>query len=195
MGTIELAGGSCTILVADGPLAEAQSSAVTQELVLGDPNSRIVGGACIDLVASRNGEVVWHLRASTRDGVYSSVHARSAVCTDALLAVIVGSFVLGVDISSGVVLWQHCSHAWAYFGLYLEQDRSAIIIHGELDILKLSLQGVVLWSAGGRDIFTGPFEIAADAIYATDWNGDIYRIDLQTGTNRIVGHGRPFPHT
>jgi outer membrane protein assembly factor BamB len=193
MGTIELDGGSCMIQLTDGPVPQAQSSTVFQDLVLGDPDSRFEG-SCIDVVASMNNEVLWHLRASTRDGVHAYVHARSAVCTDSLLAVIVGSFVLGVDIPSGAVLWQHCSHAGAYFGLYLDEDRSSIIVHGELDILKLSLQGTVLWTTGGRDIFTGPFEIVADAIYATDFNGDIYCIDLQTGGNRIVGQGRPFPH-
>jgi hypothetical protein len=122
------------------------------------------------------------------------VHAHSAVCTDALLAVIVGSFVLGVEIPSSAVLWQYCSHADAYFGLYLDHDHSSILIHGELHILKLSLQGTVLWTTSGRDIFTGPFEVTAEAIYATDFNGDIHRIDLDTGESRIVGHGRPYPH-
>jgi hypothetical protein len=194
MGTIAMDCGSLAIQLADGSLSETVASAVSQEIILGDADSRYEG-SCIEVMASRNDEVIWHLRASSRDGIYSSVHAHSAVCTDSLLAVIVGSFVLGIDIQFGTVLWQHCSDAWAYFGLFLDQERTSIIIHGEEAILKLSLGGAVLWTTSGRDIFTGPFELSADRIFATDFNGDIYRIDLKTGNIGIVGHGRPYPHT
>ena len=52
MAMIELDGGSCMIQLAGGPLPGAQSYAVSQEVVLGDPDSRVMGGSCIDLVAS-----------------------------------------------------------------------------------------------------------------------------------------------
>jgi hypothetical protein len=47
----------------------------------------------------------------------------------------------------------------------------AIIVHGELEVVRLALDGTIQWSAGARDIFTGPFVLVSDRISATDFKG------------------------
>jgi hypothetical protein len=57
------------------------------------------------------------------------------------------------------------------------------IVHGELRLSRLDKSGRVVWSRLGADIFTTPygkdeFEVADGVIKVLDWNGTLYRFDL-----------------
>jgi hypothetical protein len=58
------------------------------------------------------------------------------------------------------------------FGLVAVPGQASLISHGELEIVRLALDGTVLWRQGGRDIFTGSL------------TGDRYWFDLPTGEPR-----------
>lgn len=57
------------------------------------------------------------------------------------------------------------------------------IIHGELNISRISSKGKILWQNTGADIFTtekgiDDFQIKNEIIQVMDWNNKIYKFDL-----------------
>ena len=58
------------------------------------------------------------------------------------------------------------------------------IVHGELEISKLSMDGKIEWQHSGRDIFVTPngendFEIKNGIITAKDWGNNEYKFDFE----------------
>jgi hypothetical protein len=63
------------------------------------------------------------------------------------------------------------------FGIFEFKDD--LIVHGELQILRIDKKGNIKWEFGGRDIFTTPdgkddIKIGKDTIRVKDWNGYEY---------------------
>jgi hypothetical protein len=57
--------------------------------------------------------------------------------------------------------------------------RDDIIVHGEMSISRLKMDGTLVWQKYGSDIFVTPngdmdFEISNDKIYAQSWDGRKY---------------------
>ncbi len=62
----------------------------------------------------------------------------------------------------------------------------AIVSHGELAIARVALDGTVVWSAGGKDIFSEGFVLHKDFAEAVHFNHETYRVDLTTGDSYII---------
>ncbi len=61
-----------------------------------------------------------------------------------------------------------------------------MISHGEVEIAKLDFNGKILWTVGGKDIFTGNLRLDEKYIYVTDFNNELYRIEIGTGKSEII---------
>jgi len=64
------------------------------------------------------------------------------------------------------------------------------VVHGELEIVKLSSMFEMEWRFLGRDIFVSsdgdcPFEIKGNKIYVVDWLNIRYEID-RFGNDKVV---------
>jgi hypothetical protein len=119
----------------------------------------------------------------------SSVGNRSALCLQRNVVFLAGSFVVCVTPQLDRVIWARDCDAASCFDLYALSSTDDLIAHCELDIVRLSSKGDILWKSGGYDIFTGPFRIEADTIHATDFNDTEYAIRLDTGKSTIVRRG------
>jgi hypothetical protein len=132
-------------------------------------------------VVISNGEDVVATRVFVAGGGASAVHAHSAFVRGDTCFLAIGPFVCALELSSLRLKWATRSDPATCFGIYDAPVFSSIISHGELDIARLTYTGELLWSAGGHDIFTGPFLLNAEYAEATDWDGVRYRFDLETG--------------
>lgn len=52
------------------------------------------------------------------------------------------------------------------FGVYYLPEHACLISHGELEIARLSLSGEIVWSAGGKDIFSEGFRLSREYVEA-----------------------------
>jgi hypothetical protein len=77
--------------------------------------------------------------------------------------------------------WHKRLDASTCFGVYPLPDRTGVVVHSESEISKVLLNGEIIWSVSGRDIFTNGFELHLEHIDAVDWNGNRYRIHLSDG--------------
>ena len=72
------------------------------------------------------------------------------------------------------------------FGVFFSPDGQGLLIHGELLITKITFAGDVLWTSGGKDIFTEGFAIYDSYIEAVDFNHEKYRISIDNGASELV---------
>jgi hypothetical protein len=84
------------------------------------------------------------------------------------------------------IQWFHKVDFVACFGIYYLEEHNCIISHGEVDIVRISLDGIIEWHTIGKDIFTEGFTLHKDYIEAIDFNHDKYRIDIITGASSII---------
>ena len=119
-------------------------------------------------------------------GGASGVHANSALVRDDICFVAVGPFVCAVELPALRLVWHTRVDPATCFGLYDAPTYTSLISHGELEIARLSYTGELLWSRGGRDIFSEDFTLHAHHAEATDFAGTRYRCKLETGASQIV---------
>jgi hypothetical protein len=115
----------------------------------------------------------------------SRIHEHSAACARNTLVAIVGSFTICLTPDLQTVLWQRRCDIASCLGIYALPGEQELIVHGELTITKLTVDGEIVWQTAGRDTFTGPFSLTSTAAFATDFYGTRYMIGLPEG-NIIV---------
>jgi len=119
-------------------------------------------------------------------GAASGVHNRSAFLHEQSCIVAIGSFVCSLAVPCLHLRW-HCQVDWATcFGVYHAVKHSCYISHGELEITCISYAGEIVWSVGGKDIFTNGFCLYDGYIEVVDWNDEVYRIELPSGESRLI---------
>ena len=69
--------------------------------------------------------------------------------------------------------------------MYHLPEHDCLISHGELEIARVSLDGDIVWSESGKDIFSEGFRLVGDFVEAVDFNHKVYRFNIATG--------RPLP--
>jgi hypothetical protein len=67
------------------------------------------------------------------------------------------------------------------FGIHFHMPTDTIVSHGELEIARLSDDGVVLWRESGADIFSEGFELLPDGIEVVDFEKRTYRFRYEDG--------------
>ncbi|WDD91209.1 hypothetical protein Bsp3421_001111 [Burkholderia sp. FERM BP-3421] len=115
-------------------------------------------------------------------GGCSAVHARSAVAIDDRLYLAVGDHIACLSLSlPHRLVWATQVDVATCFGILWDGTRAVLISHGELEIARLSLQGEVMWTTSGADIFTGVCSLQPDHVAVVDFNETHYRLDYETG--------------
>lgn len=119
-------------------------------------------------------------------GGLSGVHDNTATIEKDVLYIAVGNSICAVTLPTLQKKWHQEVDDATCFGVYYVPEDNSLISHGELDITKLDTDGEIQWSSGGKDIFSEGFEIDYPYIYTTDFNKEIYEIDIHTGDSKIV---------
>jgi hypothetical protein len=137
-------------------------------------------------ITVRQGDAVLASRVLLAGGGGSGVHAHSAFVHIDTCFVAVGPFVCALELPTLRLLWHTRTDAATCFGVYDAPGYASIISHGELEIARLSYSGQLLWSGGGRDIFSEGFELHEHHAEAIDFDGTRYRFELETGQSHII---------
>lgn len=61
------------------------------------------------------------------------------------------------------------------------------IIHGELSISRIDINGNIMWTFYGPDIFTEEMRIEGNFVIAVDFNNNVFKIDIENGKGTQVG--------
>ena len=114
-------------------------------------------------------------------GGASGVHEESLAVLAEVCFLAVGPFVVCLELPQLTLRWSREVDSATCFGVHLTPDQRSLVSHGEMEISRLTLDGEIRWQAGGRDIFTGAFDVDANVVRAEDFDGHAYTFDLETG--------------
>lgn len=116
-----------------------------------------------------------------------------AVLSDGALFVAMRDHAVALAVPSLETRWMTYVDDACVFGLMEIGGADALLLHGEMWITRLGLDGRVQWQRGGADIFTGGCRIDGGAVVAVDWNGTEYRWRLEDGEEVAVVPGAHPP--
>jgi len=132
------------------------------------------------------GEPELHTCLLLASGGSSTVHSKSGLLHNAKCLVAVSSFLVCLQLPDLELVWQTQVDSSSCFRVYHLPNYRSYLSHGELEIARVSYEGEILWSSGGKDIFTGEFTLYDNYVDVLDFNDEKYRIDLLTGHSRLV---------
>lgn len=119
-------------------------------------------------------------------GGASGIHNHSLVIVDDNCFVAVGDQICCMRLPELTLVWHLTVDPATCFGVFHSVKHQALFSHGELEIARLSLHGALIWATSGKDIFSEGFSLFDDHIEAVDFNGEIYRIDIESGRNEVM---------
>jgi hypothetical protein len=119
-------------------------------------------------------------------GGATMVHPKSALLRDAYCLVAVSSFLACLHLPDLNMVWQAQVDDATCFEVYHLPQLKSYLTHGELDIARVSYDGEIIWSSGGKDIFTNGFTLFDTFVEAVDFNNEKYHVDLLTGQSHII---------
>jgi hypothetical protein len=115
------------------------------------------------------------------------VHEHSALLHNQSCIVAVSAFLCALAVPALQLQWQVQVDPATCFGVHHAAKHGCYISHGECEITCVSYTGQLLWSIGGKDIFTNGFRLYDDYVEAIDWNNEMYRIEIPSGESYLVG--------
>jgi hypothetical protein len=104
-----------------------------------------------------------------------------AVLRDGTLVFTMAAWVVALALPSLEPRWMVDVDDACLFGLMEIPGEDDLLVHGELRISRMGLDGKIRWRRGGADIFTGGCEIRDGVVVAVDWNETVYRFRLSDG--------------
>ncbi|MBW8864150.1 MAG: hypothetical protein JF609_04355 [Verrucomicrobia bacterium] len=119
------------------------------------------------------------------EGGASGIHPHSAAIHRECCFIAVGPMIGCLKLPTLDLVWKTKVDLATCFGIHHSVKHSCLISHGECDIARLDYDGKIVWSHGGKDIFTEGFSISEDFVTATDFNWERYRFDIGTGRGGI----------
>lgn len=111
----------------------------------------------------------------------TTIHPTSAIVDDNSLLVCCGDSVFSLCLPSLELKWQTHIDLVVCFQIYKIEDE--YLVHGELEVSRLSTLGEVVWSFSGCDIFVSnngqeSIAIQDDRIVLIDWEKNKYELDF-----------------
>jgi hypothetical protein len=79
------------------------------------------------------------------------------------------------------MIWSVKVDSATCFGIYFDENHSAFISHGELEIARLSAVGKIIWRQSGADVFSERFALHPQFIEVIDFNRQTYRFRYEDG--------------
>lgn len=116
-----------------------------------------------------------------------SIFDTSFVIKNESLYICYGNEVYALTLPGLQLQWQKQLDFATCFGIYKYEDD--LIVHGEIDITRISTDGVIRWQFSGADIFVNldgklTFNIVDQEIKLTDFNGMEYTLN---GDGEVIG--------
>jgi hypothetical protein len=116
----------------------------------------------------------------------SGIHEHSAIVVKEKCFVAVGDRLCALFLPDLQLLWATKVDDGACFGVHYSESCDCLISHGEQQIARVDFNGKILWPVGGKDIFTGRLWLEEKHVFATDFNDEVYRIEITTGKSEII---------
>lgn len=109
------------------------------------------------------------------------ISSGGALLRGGTLLVAMAAKVVALAVPSLAVRWITDVDDACVFGLMEIGEDDAVLVHGEIAITRLGMDGAIRWQRAGRDIFTNGCHVEDGVVVAVDWNDAVYRWRLSDG--------------
>jgi hypothetical protein len=114
-------------------------------------------------------------------GGASGIHQTSQILTNERLTICCSESVFSLSIPKLNLEWITKADDATCFQIF--KYKEDFIIHGELNVTRLTSKGEIVWQNSGADIFTtekgiDDFELKNEIIKVRDWNNRLYKFDI-----------------
>ena len=111
----------------------------------------------------------------------TGIHKNSQIIEKDRILVCCSDSVFCLSIPNLDLIWKTQADQASCFEIF--KFNESYIIHGEMEISRLDLNGKIMWQKSGADIFTtekgtDDFEITESFIRATDWENRTYKFNF-----------------
>ena len=116
------------------------------------------------------------------NGGASGIHENSQIVNKDKIVICCSDQIFNLSIPNLKLNWNTKADSATCFEIF--QINNDFIIHGELEISRLSKDGKIIWQKSGADIFTkleskkDDFKLTDKYIFATDWGNRKYQFDF-----------------
>jgi hypothetical protein len=122
------------------------------------------------------------------EGQPTRLREHSALICANLCVVAIGAYVVALRLPSLDPAWYAPADLCdSCNGVYHAPHHQRLIVRGECEITCFSYAGDDLWSFAGRDVFMDGLKVYQNYVEAIDFNDTVYRIDLTTGRETLIG--------
>lgn len=113
------------------------------------------------------------------EGGETGVHNSALVLEENRLILCCGNKIFCLSIPDLKLLWKTKVDDFTCFQIFAHQE--TYIVHGEINISRITHDGMILWQYSGEDIFMNmddgiECELKEDYIIASDFNNKVYKI-------------------
>lgn len=143
------------------------------------PNTKL-GIECIEERGTKHSCIILTSAGAT------GIHEHTAVLAHAKCFVAVGDRLCALSLPRLKRLWAIQVDSATCFGIHHSYKYNCLISHGEMQIARVDFNGKILWSVGGKDIFTGTLRVEDKFVFVTDFIDELYRIEIATGKSEII---------
>ncbi len=119
-------------------------------------------------------------------GGASVLNSNSASVIQDILCIGVGDSLFAFSLPALKQIWIQQVDLATCFGVFPLNSEQGWITWGEFEVCRVDLNGNMVWTTSGMDIFTEDFKRSDDTIWVTDFNGLSYEISIETGETRLI---------
>jgi hypothetical protein len=156
-----------------------------------DDSSAIILGTwetpCAVALACRKDDWPLWKRRFHADGAWCGFREDQVLWREMQIFLAVGKYVVALGLENGGILWVREADDVTIYSLYRTPEDDGLIVHGELDISRFSLDGQMLWLATANNIFSESVLMDGDVMTIGTDDGVVYSIQLDTGAISPVG--------
>jgi len=122
-------------------------------------------------------------------GGASGIHQTSQIINEDKIVICCSNQIFNLSIPNLNLRWNTKADEATCFEIF--QINKDFIIHGELEISRLSKEGEIIWQRSGADIFTtleskrDDFKLTDNYIFVTDWENRKYQFDFDGNEIKI----------
>lgn len=115
-------------------------------------------------------------------GPFAGIHNDSIYIEHSMLWILAGKWMYCLQVPTFRLIWFKELDCVANFSLYrLEDD---FLVHGELEVIRITTKGFIKWRFGGRDIWVNllgrkEVTIGQNMIHLVDFENNEYTIDFE----------------
>ena len=134
----------------------------------------------IGIKVSENGKIISSAIVGSIGGG-TGIHQNSQIIEKERIIVCCSDSIFCLSIPNLDLIWRTQADQASCFEIF--KINESYIIHGEMEISRLNLNGGIIWQKSGADIFTtekgtDDFKITESYIIATDWENRTYKFDF-----------------